>query len=108
MSIVTSFVREKEHLDFVGSVEWLACKAGITLNYIDAIGGEDRRRMAKLQDAVDDAVRWYHKRLMTAGRRVPTCARGVSTGKWWNTSKSGGRPTTGTPWPKPSVYRTKT
>ncbi|MEM9654981.1 MAG: DNA primase [Actinomycetota bacterium] len=62
---VITFVREKEHLDFVGSVEWLANKAGLTLNYTDAGGGEDRRRKAKLQDAVADAVRWYHKRLMT-------------------------------------------
>lgn len=62
---VITFVREKEHLDFVGSVEWLANKAGITLNYTDASGGEDRRRKAKLQDAVADAVRWYHNRLMT-------------------------------------------
>ena len=62
---VITFVREKEHLDFVGSVEWLANKAGITLNYTDASGGEDRRRKKKLQDAVADAVRWYHNRLMT-------------------------------------------
>ncbi len=61
-----TFVREKEHLDFVGSVEWLANKAGITLNYTDSGGGEDRRRKSKLQDAIAEAVDWYHKRLLTA------------------------------------------
>jgi DNA primase len=61
-----TFVREKEHLDFVGSVEWLANKAGITLNYTDSGGGEDRRRKSKLQDAIADAVAWYHQRLLTS------------------------------------------
>jgi DNA primase len=62
---VITFVREKEHLDFVGSVEWLANKAGITLNYTDVGGGEDRRRKLKLQDAIAKAVEWYHDRLLT-------------------------------------------
>ena len=62
-----TFVREKEHLDFVGSVEWLAGKAGITLNYTDAGGGEDRRRKTKLQEAIAEAVAWYHDRLLTGG-----------------------------------------
>ncbi|MGB5757521.1 MAG: DNA primase, partial [Acidimicrobiales bacterium] len=62
-----TFVREKEHLDFVGSVEWLAGKAGITLNYTDAGGGEDRRRKTKLQEAIAGAVAWYHDRLLTGG-----------------------------------------
>ena len=61
-----TFVREKEHLDFVGAVEWLANKAGVTLHYTDAGGGEDRRRKTKLQDAIAEAVGWYHQRLLTA------------------------------------------
>ncbi|MGH1490088.1 MAG: DNA primase [Acidimicrobiales bacterium] len=61
-----TFVREKEHLDFVGSVEWLANKAGITLNYTDAGGGEDRRRKTKLQEALAQAVAWYHDRLLNS------------------------------------------
>ncbi len=61
-----TFVREKEHLDFVGSVEWLANKAGITLNYTDAGGGEDRRRKTKLQEVITQAVDWYHDRLLTS------------------------------------------
>ncbi len=61
-----TFVREKEHLDFVGAVEWLANKAGVTLNYTDSGGGEDRRRKTKLQEAIAEAVAWYHQRLLTA------------------------------------------
>ena len=61
-----TFVREKEHLDFVGSVEWLANKAGITLNYTDSGGGEDRRRKTKLQESIAEAVEWYHQRLLTS------------------------------------------
>ncbi len=60
-----TFVREKEHLDFVGSVEWLANKAGVTLHYTESGGGEDRRRKAKLQEAIARAVEWYHERLLT-------------------------------------------
>ncbi len=63
---VITFVREKEHLDFVGSVEWLANKAGVTLNYTDSGGGEDRKRKTKLQEAIAEAVAWYHQRLLTA------------------------------------------
>jgi len=61
-----TFVREKEHLDFVGAVEWLANKSGVTLHYTDSGGGEDRRRKAKLQEAIAEAVRWYHERLLTS------------------------------------------
>ena len=32
---VITFVREMEHTDFVGAVEWLAAKAGIVLRYTD-------------------------------------------------------------------------
>lgn len=62
---VITFVREKEHLDFVGSVEWLANKAGVTLNYTESGGGEDRRRKTKLQEAIAEAAAWYHDRLLT-------------------------------------------
>jgi DNA primase len=63
---VITFVREKEQLDFVGAVEWLAAKANINLRYTDAGGGEERRRRAKLQEAVEAAVDWYHERLLTS------------------------------------------
>ena len=45
-----TFVREKEQLDFVGAVEWLANKAGVTLHYTDANEGESRKRRAKRDD----------------------------------------------------------
>ncbi len=61
-----TFVREQEHLDFVGAVEFLANKTGITLTYTDRNEGEDRRRRAKLHDAVEAAVEWYHQRLLTS------------------------------------------
>ncbi len=36
---VITFVREKEQLDFVGAVEWLANRANFTLRYTDADQG---------------------------------------------------------------------
>jgi DNA primase len=61
-----TFVREIEHLDFVGAVELLATKAGVTLRYTDRDQGEGRKRRAKLVDAVARAVEWYHARLLEA------------------------------------------
>ncbi len=61
-----TFVREKEQLDFVGAVEWLANKAGVSLRYTDKFEGEDRKRKARLSDAVEQAVGWYHDRLLTS------------------------------------------
>lgn len=59
-----TFVREQEQLDFVGAVEFLAGKAGVTLNYTDKHEGEDRKRRARLHELLDEAVDWYHNRLM--------------------------------------------
>ncbi|MCP3853864.1 MAG: DNA primase [Actinomycetia bacterium] len=61
-----TFVREMEQLDFVGAVEFLANKAGITLHYDDADQGEGRRRKSQLRDAVARAVEFYHQRLLEA------------------------------------------
>jgi len=63
---VITFVQEKELLDFVGAVEWLANKAHITLRYTDTGQSEDRKRKARLHDVLADAVDWYHKRLLDA------------------------------------------
>src|SRR5688572_26721402 len=63
---VITFVRDQEHLDFVGAVEWLAAKAGITLRYTDRVEGEGRKRRARLIGAMEQAVDWYHQRLLTA------------------------------------------
>ncbi|HKY13360.1 MAG TPA: DNA primase [Microthrixaceae bacterium] len=63
---VITFVREIEHLDFVGAVEWLAGKAGISLRYTEANEGESRKRIARLQEVMERAVDWYHDRLLSA------------------------------------------
>ena len=63
---IITFVREKEQLDFVGAIERLANKAGITLRYTDSGQGEDRRRKTKLHDVIGAAVEWYHRRLLTS------------------------------------------
>jgi DNA primase len=63
---VITFVREIEHLDFAGAVEWLAGRAGYTLRYTDRQQGEGRKRRATLVDAMARAVDWYNERLLTA------------------------------------------
>ncbi len=63
---VITFVREIEHLDFVGAVEVLAAKAGITLRYSDKDEGEGRKQRTRLIDAMSKAVEWYHQRLLSA------------------------------------------
>jgi DNA primase len=61
-----TFVRELEHLDFVGAVERLAARAGVTLRYTDANVGKDRQRKQRLHDAVVAAIDFYHQRLLDA------------------------------------------
>jgi DNA primase len=68
---VITFVREKEHLDFVGAVEKLAARGGVTLRYTDEHEGESRRRRQALVDALDQAVAWYHERLLSAPDAAP-------------------------------------
>jgi DNA primase len=60
-----TFVREIEHLDFPGSVEWLAAKAGITLRYTDTGENEGRKRRKRLVETMEKAVAWYHERLLS-------------------------------------------
>jgi DNA primase len=61
-----TFVRELEHLDFVGAVERLAQRAGLTLRYTDANATKDRQRKQRLHDAVAAAIDFYHRRLLEA------------------------------------------
>ena len=61
-----SFVREIEHLDFVGAVERLAGKAGISLRYDDAVVSADRRRRDRLVEATRAAVAFYHEILLSS------------------------------------------
>ena len=63
---VFRFVQDVEHLDFVGAVEWLANRAGITLQYTTGGEGRDRRRRKQLVEAMAVAGEWYHQRLLTA------------------------------------------
>lgn len=71
---VITFVREIEHLDFAGAVEWLASRAGIALRYTDRHEGESRKRLGRLRDAMSSAVEWYHERLLHGADAGP--ARG--------------------------------
>ena len=61
-----TFVREVLHLDFVGAVEHLAGRAGVTLRYDDARESGERQRRRVLVEAMAAAAEWYHQRLLTA------------------------------------------
>jgi len=63
---VFTFIQEIEHLDFPGAVEHLAAKSGIQLNYTTSGQSEERSRRKKLTAAMNDAVEWYHQRLLEA------------------------------------------
>ena len=62
---VFTFVQEIEHLDFPGAVEHLAAKAGIQLNYTTTGQSKERARRKQLVEAMNEAVEWYHERLLT-------------------------------------------
>jgi DNA primase len=60
-----SFVRAIETLDFAEAVRRLASRAGITLH--EGTGkGSDSKWRGELLDAMEQAVTWYHERLMSA------------------------------------------
>ncbi len=61
-----TFVREVEHLDFVGAVERLAARAGVTLRYDSKSAGKDRSRKTRLGEAVGAAIDFYHRLLVEA------------------------------------------
>ncbi|CAB4591766.1 unannotated protein [freshwater metagenome] len=61
---VFTFVQQMEHLDFVGSVERIASKAGIELHYTSGAGNGERKHRKELQALMEQAVDWYHKRLL--------------------------------------------
>ncbi len=62
---VFTFIQEIEHTDFPGSVEHLAAKAGIALNYTTTGQSKERARRKQLTQAMGDAVEWYHARLLS-------------------------------------------
>ncbi len=61
---VFTFVQQHEHLDFVGAVEYLAAKAGMTLTYTSTGQSRERARRKRLVEAMQTAVDWYHQRLL--------------------------------------------
>ncbi len=69
-----TFVRELDGLDFVGAVEFLAQKSGVTLHYTDKNEGESRKRRNRLIESVSEAVEFYHQRLLTAPDAGPARA----------------------------------
>jgi DNA primase len=73
---VITFVRETEHLDFVGAVERLAAKANIQLRYDDnAAAGHDRKKRDLLYSAMERAVAWYHDQLLDTSNPAARPAR---------------------------------
>jgi len=68
---VFKFIQEVERMDFVGSVEHLAAKAGITLNYTTGGPSRDRQRNKELFEVMERAVEWYHQRLLTSPDAKP-------------------------------------
>jgi DNA primase len=63
---VITFVREIQHLDFVGAVESLASRLGITLTFDSSTEGDGRKKRKGLIDVMNKAVDWYHERLLTS------------------------------------------
>ena len=61
------FVRQMEGLDFVGAVEVLAARSGITLRYTERAEGRSRSRRKELTELVARAAAFYHERLMDHG-----------------------------------------
>src|SRR5256884_5376428 len=60
-----TFVRETEHLDFVGAIEWLADRFNVPLEYEEISPEQDarRRRRERLLEVLDAAARYYARYL---------------------------------------------
>lgn len=58
------FIRQAEGLDFVGAVEVLAFRSGITLRYTERDEGRSRDRRKELTALVARAALFYHEKLM--------------------------------------------
>src|ERR687888_733267 len=63
-----TFVRETEHLDFVGAIEWLADRFNVPLEYEEISPGQDarRRRRDRLLEVLDAAASFYERYLWEA------------------------------------------
>ena len=62
---VIDFVREVDGMDFAGSVEFLAAKAGIPLRYTDQNEGRRKNRRKEHAEILQKAVDFYQERLLT-------------------------------------------
>ncbi|MGI8937150.1 MAG: DNA primase [Iamia sp.] len=76
---VITLVRELQHTDFVGAIEWLAGQCGVQLRYTDKGQGESRKRKTLLIEALEKAVDFYHDRLLHGPDAGP--ARGYLRGR---------------------------
>jgi DNA primase len=61
---VFTFVQQIDNVDFVGAVEALAARAGITITYTTTGQSKQRARRKRLVEAMGAAVEWYHQRLI--------------------------------------------
>ena len=61
-----TFIREVEHADFGEAVDKLAGRAGIALRYTSPAEGADPSKRGALTEALEQAVEWYHRRLLSA------------------------------------------
>ena len=61
-----TFIREIEHLDFVGAVEWLANRLGINLRYTEASDGKAQQERKETAQLLERAADYYHQHLRAA------------------------------------------
>ena len=62
---VISFVQATEGLGFLESVEFLAARAGITLRRTSHEDGREYRQRKELRAVLEQAMEWYHERLLS-------------------------------------------
>lgn len=81
-----SFVRDVERMDFVQAVEFLASRAGVTLNYDSEEGLQNSSKRSALQSAMVKAVDFYHDNLLRSvdgkGAREYLNSRGIGPDLW--------------------------
>ncbi|MEM8903234.1 MAG: DNA primase [Actinomycetota bacterium] len=68
---IISFVQQIEGLDFRSAVELLAERAGISLRYTEEGTADRRRRSSELHEVLEQAVDWFHHRLLTGADAGP-------------------------------------
>lgn len=68
---IISFVQQIEGLDFRSAVELLAERAGISLRYTEEGTADRRRRSSALHEVLEQAVEYFHDRLLTGDDAGP-------------------------------------